>query len=212
MGYMKKISEKICLLALLALLLSGLLFIPALTAYGSGGDGIDEDMRMNLINTAESLSQAIVELGQEEIDAYKESGDAFTVSAMEAWEGSQLNEAKDILAYELTNLVHGEEEAGKAKEASKGLFGGSGSIENMPKAVLTGDDFRDGKIDLIGMLTASGLAASRSEGRRAIEQGGVSVNDEKVTDVKAVYDMNFFDNDGIILKKGKKSFKRLVLK
>ena len=82
----------------------------------------------------------------------------------------------------------------------------------MPKAVLTGDDFRDGKIDLIGMLTASGLAASRSEGRRAIEQGGVSVNDEKVTDVKAVYDMNFFDNDGIILKKGKKSFKRLVLK
>ncbi len=134
------------------------------------------------------------------------------IDEMDRWEGSQLNEAKDILAYELTNLVHGEEEAGKAREASKGLFGGSGSIENMPKAELTEENFRDGKIDLIGMLTASGLVASRSEGRRAIEQGGVSVNDEKVTDIKASYDINVFDGDGIILKRGKKNFKRIVIK
>ena len=133
------------------------------------------------------------------------------IDEMDKWEGSKLNEAKDILAYELTNLVHGEEEAGKAREASKGLFGGSGSIENMPKAQLTEEDFRDGKIDLISMLTVSGLVSSRSEGRRAIEQGGVSVNDEKVTDVRAVYDRNAFDGDGIILRRGKKNFKKLVL-
>lgn len=133
------------------------------------------------------------------------------IDEMDKWEGSQLNEAKDILAYELTNLVHGEEEAGKAKEASKGLFGGSGSIENMPKAELTEDNFKDGRIDLISMLTASGLVASRSEGRRAIEQGGVSVNDEKVTDIRASYDINAFDGDGVILKRGKKNFKKLVI-
>ncbi len=134
------------------------------------------------------------------------------IDEMDRWEGSQLNEAKDILAYELTSLVHGEEEAGKAKEASKGLFGGGGSLENMPKAELTEEHFREGKIDLIGMLVASGLASSRSEGRRAIEQGGVTVDDEKVTDIKAVYDMNQFDEDGILLKRGKKNFKKLVMK
>ncbi len=134
------------------------------------------------------------------------------IDEMDRWEGSQLNEAKDILAYELTSLVHGEEEAGKAKEASKGLFGGGGSLENMPKAELTEEHFREGKIDLIGMLVASGLASSRSEGRRAIEQGGVTVDDEKVTDIKAVYDMNQFDGDGILLKRGKKNFKKLVMK
>ncbi len=133
------------------------------------------------------------------------------IDEMDKWEGSKLNEAKDILAYELTNLVHGEEEAGKAREASKGLFGGNGSIENMPKAQLAEEDFRDGKIDLISMLTVSGLVSSRSEGRRAIEQGGVSVNEEKVTDVRAVYDRNAFDGDGIILRRGKKNFKKLVL-
>lgn len=109
MIYMKKKSEKICLSVLLVLLLSGLLIIPARTAYGSGGDGIDEDMRMNLINTAESLSQAIVELGQEEIDAYKESGDAFTVSAMEAWEGSrdELGEFKGLGQSEVERAANG---------------------------------------------------------------------------------------------------------
>lgn len=134
------------------------------------------------------------------------------IDEMDKWEGSQLNEAKDILAYELTNLVHGEEEAGKAKEASKGLFGGGGSIENIPKAELTEEQFKEGKIDLIGMLVASGLVPTRSEGRRAIEQGGVTVNDEKITDIKAVYDENQFDGDGILLKRGKKNFKKLVMK
>ena len=134
------------------------------------------------------------------------------INEMDTWEGSQLNEAKDILAYELTNLVHGEEEASKAREASKGLFGGAGSLADMPKAELTDEHFREDKIDLIGMLVASGLVNTRSEGRRAIEQGGVTVNDEKVTDIKAVYDKNMFDGDGIILKRGKKNFKKLVLK
>ncbi len=134
------------------------------------------------------------------------------IREMNNWEGSQLNQAKDILAYELTALVHGEEEAGKAKEASQGLFGGGGSIQDMPKSELTQENFRDGKIDLISMLVASGLSASRSEGRRAIEQGGVSVNDEKVTDIKALYDMNQFDGEGLILKRGKKNFKKLVMK
>lgn len=134
------------------------------------------------------------------------------INEMDKWEGSQLNEAKDILAYELTNLVHGEEEASKAREASKGLFGGAGSLADMPKAELTDEHFREDKIDLIGMLVASGLVNTRSEGRRAIEQGGVTVNDEKVTDIKAVYDKNMFDGDGIILKRGKKNFKKLVLK
>ena len=134
------------------------------------------------------------------------------INEMDKWEGSQLNEAKDILAYELTKLVHGEEEASKAREASKGLFGGAGSLADMPKAELTDEHFREDKIDLIGMLVASGLVNTRSEGRRAIEQGGVTVNDEKVTDIKAVYDKNMFDGDGIILKRGKKNFKKLVLK
>ena len=134
------------------------------------------------------------------------------INEMDQWEGSQLNTAKEILAYELTNLVHGEEEASKAREASKGLFGGAGSLADMPKAELTDEHFREDKIDLIGMLVASGLVNTRSEGRRAIEQGGVTVNDEKVTDLKAVYDKNMFDGDGIILKRGKKNFKKLVLK
>ena len=134
------------------------------------------------------------------------------IDEMDKWEGSQLNEAKDILAYELTELVHGKEEAGKAREASRGLFGGDGgSIENIPRAILKETDFKDGKIDLIGVLALSGLVASRAEGRRAIEQGGVSVNDERVTDIRASYDINAFDGDGLIVKRGKKNFKRVSL-
>lgn len=97
------------------------------------------------------------------------------IEEMDGWEGSQLNEAKEILAYELTNLVHGEEEAGKAKEASKALFAGGGSSENMPTVTLTEADYREGKIDIQGILVAAGLSASRSEARRAVEQGGVTV-------------------------------------
>ena len=134
------------------------------------------------------------------------------IDEMKDWEGSQLNRAKEILAYELTNLVHGEEEAGKAQEAAKGLFGGVGAAADMPKAELTQDQFQNGTIDLIGVMVAAGLVPTRSEGRRAIEQGGVTVNDEKITDIKAVYHMEQFDGEGLIIRRGKKSFKKVVMK
>lgn len=133
------------------------------------------------------------------------------INEMDKWEGAQLNEAKEILAYELTQMVHGTEEADKAKEASKGLFAGSGSIENMPKAVLSADKFTDDKIDMISVLVEAGLVASRGEGRRAIEQGGVVAGDEKVTDIHASFDMSQFTGDGMIVRKGKKNFKRVVV-
>ncbi len=132
------------------------------------------------------------------------------IDEMDSWEGSQLNEAKEILAYELTNLVHGEEEAQKAKEASRGLFAGGGSLENMPTVTLSEEDFRDGVIDILGILVASGLAASRSEARRAVEQGGVSVKGEKVGDVKTVYSKADITAEDFIVKKGKKSFKKIL--
>lgn len=133
------------------------------------------------------------------------------INEMSDWEGSKLNDAKEILAYELTNLVHGEEEASKAREAARGLFGGQGSATDMPTAELTTEDFQEDKIDLIGVLVASGLVKSRSEGRRAIEQGGVTVNDEKVTDIKLLYTLNQFKGEGLIVKRGKKNFKRIIL-
>ncbi len=133
------------------------------------------------------------------------------IDEMDSWEGSQLNEAKEILAYELTNLVHGEEEAQKAKEASRGLFAGGGSLENMPTVTLSEGDFRDGVIDILGILVVSGLAVSRSEARRAVEQGGVSVKGEKVGDVKTVYSKEDIAAEDFIVKKGKKSFKKILV-
>ncbi len=133
------------------------------------------------------------------------------IDEMDSWEGSQLNEAKEILAYELTNLVHGEEEAQKAKEASRALFAGGGSLENMPTATLSEEDFRDGSIDILGVLVAAGLAASRSEARRAVEQGGVSVKGEKVSDVKTTYTREEIAAQEFIVKKGKKSFKKVLV-
>lgn len=127
------------------------------------------------------------------------------ISKMESWEGSQLNEAKDILAFELTKLVHGEEEAVKAREASKALFSGNGSSENMPSVELQEEDFRDGKIDILGVLVATKLAPSRSEARRNVQQGGVSVNGDKVTDIHTTYEPSAF-NEEFIIKKGKKKF------
>ena len=127
------------------------------------------------------------------------------INKMESWEGSQLNEAKDILAYELTKLVHGEEEANKARESSKALFAGGGSNENMPSVKLTDDDFRDGKIDILGVLVASGLAPSRAEARRNVQQGGVTVNGDKVTDIHTAYDSIAF-NEEFIVRRGKKKF------
>ena len=131
------------------------------------------------------------------------------IDAMDSWEGSQLNEAKDILAYELTSLVHGEEEANKAREASKALFAGGGNIENMPKTTVTEEDCLNGKIDILGILVKAGLVASRSEARRAVEQGGVTVNDEKVTDPKAAYTLDDIRKDDFIVKKGKKNFMKM---
>ncbi|MCR5503397.1 MAG: tyrosine--tRNA ligase [Lachnospiraceae bacterium] len=130
------------------------------------------------------------------------------ISLMESWEGAKLNEAKEILAFSLTEMVHGKEEAEKAQEAAKALFS-AGAAENMPVSVLKAEDFRDGRIDISGVLASSGLVASRSEGRRAVEQGGVTVNDEKVTDVKASYEPDFFAGDGAIVKRGKKNFRRV---
>lgn len=133
------------------------------------------------------------------------------IDEMDKWEGSQLNRAKEILAYELTNLVHGEEEAKKAEEAAKALFAGGGSSENMPTATLTEDKFTDGSIDILGIMVASGLAASRSEARRAVEQGGVAVKGEKVTDIKASYTKEMIAAEEFIVKKGKKSFRKIVV-
>ena len=132
------------------------------------------------------------------------------IEAMEKWEGSELNKAKEILAFELTQLVHGTEEANKAKEAAAALFAGGANSANMPKTVLTDDNFADGAIDILTLLVTAGMTASKSEARRAVEQGGVSVNGEKVTDVKAAYDKATF-SDEFILKKGKKSFQRITL-
>ena len=133
------------------------------------------------------------------------------IEKMEGWEGSQLNTAKEILAYELTKLVHGEEEAAKAQESARALFAGSGSLENMPTAELTAEDFTDGKIDLIGVLVKAALNPSRSEARRAIEQGGVTVNDEKMTDIKKEFTAEDF-GEGLIVRRGKKNYKKVVVK
>ena len=131
------------------------------------------------------------------------------IDEMDKWEGSQLNEAKDILAYELTQLVHGEEEAVKAREASKALFT-TGSAANMPTETITDDIFTNGNIDILQLLISANLATSRNEARRAVEQGGVTVNGEKVTDTHASYTKDDFAEE-FILKKGKKKFCKVTL-
>jgi len=133
------------------------------------------------------------------------------IDEMANWEGSQLNQAKEILAYELTQMVHGEEEAKKAKESARALFGGGNAAE-MPTCELSEDDFKDGTIDILGLLVKAGLNVSRSEARRAVEQGGVTVENEKVTDAKTVYTREQFQNDGVVVRRGKKNFKRIVMK
>ena len=131
------------------------------------------------------------------------------IHEMEKWEGAELNKAKEILAYQLTDLVHGEEEAKKAETAAKSIFGGGGT-ENMPETVLSDDDFKDGKIDAISILVKAGLVPSRGEGRRAIEQNGVSINGEKMTDVHASYDKSAFVEE-FVVRRGKKNFRKIVL-
>ena len=133
------------------------------------------------------------------------------IDKMSTWEGSQLNEAKEILAYELTKLVHGQEEAEKAKAASKALFAGSGDTEHMPTTELTNDDFGGGSIDVLTLLVKCGLAASKGEARRLVQQGGVSVNDEKVAAIETTFGCEQFTGDGVVIKKGKKMFHKAVL-
>ena len=132
------------------------------------------------------------------------------IDEMDKWEGAQLNEAKDILAYELTELVHGKEEAEKAREASKALFAGGTSSENMPQVKLSDENFNEESIDILGLLTAASLATSRNEARRAVQQGGVSVNGEKITDEKATFTKADFVEE-FVLKKGKKKFCKITL-
>ena len=134
------------------------------------------------------------------------------IDAMESWEGAQLNQAKEILAFELTKLVHGEEEANKAKEASHALFAGGGDSAHMPTLELTAADFADGDLDILALLVKSELAPSRSDARRAVQQGGVSVADEKVTDIQTTYGADAFGTDGLVVKRGKKKFVKIVVK
>lgn len=133
------------------------------------------------------------------------------IKEMEKWEGAELNKAKEILAFELTKLVHGEEEATKALEGAKSLFG-VGNAENMPTTELSDDDFNDGVIDILAILQKSELVPSRAEGRRAVEQGGVSVNGDKVSDAKMVFTKAQLSGEGIILRRGKKNYKKVYAK
>ena len=132
------------------------------------------------------------------------------IDRMDKWEGSQLNTAKEILAYELTKLVHGEEEAEKAQSAARAIFAGGGDHENMPSTVLSDADFTDGKIGLLDIMVKAGLAASKGEARRLVIQGGVSVNDEKMSDPQQAFSSDEI-KDGMIIKKGKKVFHKIML-
>ena len=131
------------------------------------------------------------------------------IDAMDHWEGAQLNEAKDILAFELTKLVHGEEEAAKAREASKALFGGGANLDNMPTTTLSDADFTDGKIDILDILLKTNITKSRGEGRRLVQQGGVSVDDKKVADIGLSFTSDDLKANAIIVKKGKKIFHKV---
>ena len=132
------------------------------------------------------------------------------IDKMESWEGAQLNEAKEILAFELTKLVHGEEEATKAKEASHALFAGGANNANMPTVTVTAEDFPDGELDIISVLVKAGLCDSIGDGRRNIQQGGVSVADEKVTDISTKYTLDDFKGEGLIIRRGKKKFAKVI--
>ena len=132
------------------------------------------------------------------------------IDKMDAWEGAQLNQAKEILAYELTKLVHGEEEAKKAQEAAKALFS-QGNAADMPKVELTADDMKEDAIDILSMLVKANLVPSRSEARRAVQQGGVTVDGEKVEDIYKSYTSADLTGEGVVLKRGKKKFCKVVM-
>ena len=132
------------------------------------------------------------------------------IDEMAKWEGSQLNQAKEILAFELTQLVHGTEEAEKARESARALFAGGAQGADMPTCALEDSDFINGTIDILGVLVKAGLTSSRSEARRAVEQGGVTVENEKITDIKTTYGPEVFAGEGIMVRRGKKNFKKVV--
>ena len=132
------------------------------------------------------------------------------IDEMDKWEGAQLNEAKEILAFELTKMVHGEEEAEKAKEASHALFSGAGASANMPTIEVNADDFANGTMDIMAVLVKAGLCESRSKARRGVQQGGVSVDGEKVTDISTTYTLDDFAGEGKVVKRGKKKFAKVV--
>ncbi len=134
------------------------------------------------------------------------------IDEMDKWEGAQLNEAKEILAFELTKMVHGEEEAQKAKDASHALFSGAGASEHMPTIEVSAEDFAAGNMDIMAVLVKAGLCDSRSDARRAVQQGGVSVEGEKVTDISASYAFDDFAGEGKVIKRGKKKFAKVVAK
>ena len=134
------------------------------------------------------------------------------IDEMDKWEGSQLNQAKEILAFELTKLVHGEEEAAKAQEGARALFSAGAGTANMPTSELTEEDFQENTIDILTILTRSGLATSRSEARRNVEQGGVSADGETIRDIHAVFEKDRFAGEGLIVKRGKKNFRKVILK
>ena len=134
------------------------------------------------------------------------------IEEMDHWEGSRLNEAKEILAFELTKLVHGEEEARKAQEGARALFAGGGNAANMPEIALAEEDFEEGQIGILKLLVKAGLASSNGEARRNVEQGGVSVDGDKITDGKAQIAKESIGAEGIVLKRGKKKFMRVVVK
>ena len=134
------------------------------------------------------------------------------IDEMDKWEGAKLNEAKEILAYELTKLVHGEEEAKKAKEASHALFAGGGVSAHMPTVEVTADDLYNDKLDIMAVLVKASLCESRSDARRAVQQGGVSVDGEKVTDISTSYTLDDFAGEGKVVKRGKKKFAKVISK
>ena len=133
------------------------------------------------------------------------------IDQMADWEGAKLNEAKDILAYELTKLVHGEDEAEKARQAARALFGGGANAQDMPTTELTGDDLGSGEINVLNLLVRCGLCASKGEARRLVQQGGITVGDKKVDSIDASFGCQEFTGDGLIIRKGKKVFHRAVL-
>lgn len=133
------------------------------------------------------------------------------IDEMDTWEGSRLNEAKEILAYELTSLVHGTEEAKKAQDGARALFAGGGNTDNMPAAEFSAEDFDEGRIDILTMLVKSGLVSSKSEARRAVLQGGVAVDGEKVTDIGQSFEKKELESNDHVLRRGKKNFRKIIV-